>query len=190
MRRAKSIALGLCLLCGVVAAARGGTQGRVAAQKSLYERLGGPDAVSAYVDMFIKIAGADNRVNKKFVKTVQPERVRLHFIEQICMLAGGPCRYTGDGMRKAHKNMGLTEGEFAAGLEDFGKALDTFNVPPAEKGELLGALARFKNEMVEVKSKETGTPLRPDFKPAPALPQSQLDAGPAMKGGKKNGKKM
>jgi hemoglobin len=192
MQKVKLIGAALCLLAAFMlpAAAQNSLTGaQAAAQKSLYERLGGIDAISAVVDEFIKFATADERINKKFARTVQPARVRLHFIEQICMLTGGDCKYTGDSMKKAHKNMGLTEGEFNAGVEDLTKALDKFNVPVREKGELLTALAQFKKDIVEVKSNQTGTPLPANFKPASALPQSQIAAGPAMKHGKKNGKK-
>jgi hemoglobin len=192
MQRVKQIGAALCLLAALLvpaSAQNSMTGAQTATQKSLYERLGGVDAISAVVDEFMKIAGADERINKKFAKTIQPARVRLHFIEQICMLTGGPCKYTGDSMKKAHHNMGLTEAEFTAGVEDLIKALDKFNVPTPERNELLNALANFKNDIVEVKSKETGTPLPASFKPAPALPQSQIDAGPAMKNGKKTTKK-
>jgi hemoglobin len=182
----------VCLLAtfAVASEAQGmsGGSGQAAMQKSLYERLGGLDAISAVVDEFIKIAGADGRINKKFARTAQNgARVRLHFIEQICMLTGGPCKYTGDSMKKAHHNMGLTEGEWNAGVEDLTKALDKFNVPAQEKNDLLTALAQFKKEIVEVKSNQTGTVLPANFKPASALSQAQIDAGPAMKGGKKSG---
>jgi hemoglobin len=193
MQRVKTTVAFVCLLATFVVAsqAQGMSSGsrQAASQKSLYDRLGGLDAITAVVDEFIKIAVADERINKKFAKTVQPARVRLHFIEQICMLTGGPCKYTGDSMKKAHHNMGLTEGEWNAGVEDLTKALDKFNVPAQEKGEFLTALAQFKKEIVEVKSNQTGTVLPANFKPASALPQSQIDAGPAMKGGKKSGDK-
>jgi hemoglobin len=190
-RRIKRLGAAVCLLAALTATTArvsGGVQGQMSAQKSLYERLGGLDAISAVVDEFIKMAGADERINKKFAKTIQPERVRLHFIEQICMLTGGPCKYTGDSMKKAHHNMGLTEGEFNAGVEDLTKALDKFNVPAQEKGEFLTALGQFKKDIVEVKSNETGTPLPANFKPAPALTQERIKAGPAMKGSKHGGK--
>jgi hemoglobin len=193
MQRVKTTVAFVCLLATFVVASQaqgmGSGSGQAAVQKSLYDRLGGLDAITAVTDEFIKIAVADERINKKFAKTAQPARVRLHFIEQICMLTGGPCKYTGDSMKKAHHNMGLTEGEWNAGVEDLTKALDKFNVPAQEKGELLTALAQFKKEIVEVKSNQTGTPLPANFKPASALPQSQIDAGPAMKGGKKSGDK-
>jgi hemoglobin len=195
MQRVKTTFAIVCLLATFAVASeaqgRGEGSGQPAMQqKSLYERLGGLDAISAVVDEFIKIAGADGRINKKFARTAQNGAgVRLHFIEQICMLTGGPCKYTGDSMKKAHHNMGLTEGEWSAGVEDLTKALDKFNVPAQEKGEFLTALAKFKGDIVEVKSNETGTLLPANFKPAKPLPQSQIDAGPAMKGGKKSSDK-
>jgi hemoglobin len=40
---------------------------------------------------------------------------------------------------------------------------------PAEQGELLAILAPLKSEIVEVDATQTGTPLPPSYKPAPAL---------------------
>lgn len=189
MRRVKVIGAAACLLAALTAtsAAQGaGGGGQGAARKSLYERLGGLDAITAVTDEFIKMLSADARLNKKLARS-DGARVRLHFIEQICMLTGGPCKYTGNGMKKAHHNMGITEAEFKAGVEDLGKALDKFNVGAAERDELFKALARFHDDIVEVRSQETGTPLPASFKPAPALAPERVAAGPAMKGGGKKG---
>ncbi|MFN2599508.1 MAG: group 1 truncated hemoglobin [Pyrinomonadaceae bacterium] len=185
MQRVRRFGVAVCLLVSVATAAAaqsntGGAQAATSA-KSLYERLGGLDAITAVTDEFIKILVADERINKKLAKTAQPARVRLHFIEFICVQTGGPCKYTGDSMKKAHKNMGVTDAEFTAGVEDLVKALDKFNVPTGERNELLNALAPLKKDIVEVHSNATGTPLPANFKPAHALPQSQIDAGPAMK---------
>jgi len=46
---------------------------------------------------------------------------------------------------------------------------------------LLGILGPLKDQIVEVKSADTGTPLPADFKPAPALDKKKVDAGPKMK---------
>lgn len=189
MRKVKTFAAALCLLAAsaVSASAQGAGAGQgAAATKSLYERLGGLDAITAVVDEFIKIAGADERVNKKFARS-EPNfpRIRLHLIEQVCAATGGPCKYTGLSMKQAHKNMGVTEGEWSAGVEDLVKALDKFNVPSAEKTELLNILGPLKDQIVEVKGNETGTALPANFKPAKPMTQEQIKAGPAMKGGTK-----
>lgn len=190
MRRVKTFAAALCLLGALAASASAQEMSGHGApmQKSLYERLGGLDAITAVVDEFIKIAGADERINKKFARSAPNfPRIRLHLIEQVCAATGGPCKYTGLDMRKAHKNMGVTEGEFNAGVEDLVKALDKFNVPAAEKNELLGILGPLKDQIVEVKSSETGTPLPANFKPAKPMSPEQVKAGPAMKSGTAKG---
>ncbi|HEX8847725.1 MAG TPA: group 1 truncated hemoglobin [Pyrinomonadaceae bacterium] len=149
-------------------------------QKSLYDRLGGLPAITAVTDEFIARAAADTRINAKFGKTNVP-RLRLHLIEQLCAVTGGPCVYTGMDMTKTHKNMKVTEGEFNALVEDLIGALDKFNVPATEKNDLLGLLGPLKGQIVEVNSSDTGTPLPPKFKPAKPLSDKQIKAGPKMK---------
>lgn len=149
-------------------------------QKSLYERLGGLDAIKAIVGEFAGRVLADARINKKFVKT-DATRLTHFLVEQVCAATGGPCKYTGNSMKKSHKNMKVTEGEFNALVEDLSGALDKFNVQATEKGELLGALAGMKGDIVEVPGNATGTPLPANFKPAKPLPKATTDAGPAKK---------
>jgi len=160
-------------------------------QKTLYERLGGLEAIKAVVGEFAGRVLADERINKKFAKTDAP-RLTLHLVEQLCAATGGPCEYTGLSMKASHKNMKVTEGEFNALVEDLVGALDKFNVPAAEKNELLGILGPLKADIVEVNGSATGMPLPKKFKPAKPLPKNQIDAGPKMKGDKmmKGDKKM
>ena len=191
MRKLKVVVTALCLLSAlaVSAAAQNTNSSTTTAaaeapmQKSLYERLGGLDAIKAVIGDFVGRVVADERINKKFAKS-DGARVTHFLVEQVCAATGGPCKYTGNSMKKAHKNMKVTEGEFNALVEDLVAALDKFNVPATEKNELLGALAAMKGDIVEVNSPETGQPLPPKFKPAKPLPKAKTDAGPAMKPGK------
>jgi hemoglobin len=161
MRKLRVVTAALCLSAFLLSAASAQAQ-------SLYERLGGKDAITAVVGEFVGITAADPRVNKKFAKT-NIDRLKFELVEQICAATGGPCKYTGRDMKTAHKHMGVTEGEFGALVENLVKALDKFNVKEKEKNELLGLLGPMKSDIVEVKSKETGTPLPANFKPAPPL---------------------
>src|ERR1700759_1105642 len=78
--------------------------GAAAAQeKSLYERLGGKDAINAVIDDFAARVLADARINQKFAKS-NPERLVFHLKEQVCVVTGGPCKYTGNSMPKAHRS--------------------------------------------------------------------------------------
>jgi hemoglobin len=103
-------------------------------QKSLYERLGGKDAIVAVVDDFVGNVAADNRINHYFAKTDIP---RLK-----------PCTYTGRDMRTAHAGMGVTNADFDALVGDLVKTLDKFKVPDKEKGELLGILGPMRTSIV------------------------------------------
>jgi hemoglobin len=135
---------------------------------SLYERLGGHDAITAIVESFVARCAGDERINQKFQRTDVP-RLKKMLIDQVCEAAGGPCTYIGRNMREAHDGMGATGGEFDALVEDLVATLNEFSVAEAEQSQLLGLLAPMRGDIVEVESPQTGTRLPPDYQPAPAL---------------------
>jgi hemoglobin len=141
-----------------------------AQEKTLCERLGGTPAISAVVDSFAGKVLKDERINKKFAKS-DANRLVTNLKGQIG--AATKCsgvKYKGKNMKNAHKNMGVTEGEFNALVENLVKTLDEFKVPEKEKGELLALLGPMKKDIVEKPGDMmTGTDLPANFKPAPAL---------------------
>jgi hemoglobin len=72
-------------------------------------------------------------------------------------------------MSEAHHNMGVTNGEFEAFVQDVVTVLDDFNVGKTEQDELLNILAHLRGEIVEVDSNQIGTQLPSAFTPAPPL---------------------
>jgi hemoglobin len=135
---------------------------------SLYERLGGVEAITAVARAFDDRAGKDNRINQKFART-NLDRLTKEFIDQLCQDTGGPCTYTGLSMTQAHTNMGVTNAEFDAFMEDLVAVLDEFKVGKAEQDELLSLLRPMREDIVEVDSSQVGTPLPSAFVPAPPL---------------------
>jgi hemoglobin len=125
---------------------------------TLYERLGGLDAITAVVDSAVARQGGDDRINRKFGRTDIPH-LKKNFVDQVCEATGGPCTYTGRSMPEAHDGMQVTAGEFDAFIQDLEEVLDEFNVPTTEHQELLGLLLPLRDEIVEVESPQTGTPL-------------------------------
>ena len=132
---------------------------------ALYERLGGLDAITAVVDSFVARCAGDDRINRKFERTDIP-RLKKMLVDQVCEATGGPCTYAGRGMRETHDGMAVTAGEFDALVADLVATLDEFRVPKPEQDELLGLLGPMRDEIVEVESPATGTPLPESYQPA------------------------
>jgi hemoglobin len=139
-------------------------------QRTLYDRLGGREAIVMVVDSFVARVAADGRINKKFARSDIP-RVKTMLVDQICNATGGPCTYTGRSMKEAHRNMGVTDGEFDALVEDLVATLNQFNVAKADQDALLNTLGSMKADIVERPGAQTGGALPVGFRPAPPLSQ-------------------
>ena len=116
-------------------------------KKSLYERLGGIDAIKAVVDDFVGNVAADKRINAFFAHT-DIERLKHNLVDQLCQGTGGPCTYTGRSMKEAHVGMGVRSRDFDALVGDLGKTLNKFKVPGREQKELVAILAPMKKDIV------------------------------------------
>src|SRR5262245_35702765 len=95
--------------------------------KTLYERLGGKDAISSVVDDFVSNVAGDSRINQQFANADIPHLKQM-LVEQICQASGGPCTYSGKDMKTAHKGRNISDGDFGALVEDLKKSLDKFKV--------------------------------------------------------------
>ena len=147
MQWTRRLAIGVLSLGILVGCATTGEKQMSAAEKPLYERLGGKPAITAVVDDFVARVAADPRINRFFANTdIPPFKAKL--VDQICEGSGGPCKYTGKDMRTAHAGMGVSDADFNALVEDLVATLDKFKVPEKEKGELLGALGPMKKDIV------------------------------------------
>jgi hemoglobin len=116
-------------------------------QASLYDRLGGVNAIRVVVDDFVGFVAADDRINRYFAKTDVPN-LKQNLVDQICQGTGGPCTYKGRDMVTTHKGMNISDADFGALVEDLIKSLDKNKVPAKEKNELLGILGPMKPAIV------------------------------------------
>lgn len=148
-----SLALGLITTMAVAAAAQNATVNAAHTQtpKSLYERLGGYNAIAAVVDDFIGRLVADKQLAPFFQghSTDSLQRIRQHVVDQFCEAAGGPCIYTGRDMKISHKGLGITEPQWDAAAKHLVATLDKFKVPAKEKDELLAFVISLKKDIVE-----------------------------------------
>jgi hemoglobin len=149
----KKAALVLGLLCTVAITAAAQHPMNVAAgpQKSLYERVGGYDALAAVVDEFIGRLATDKKFERFFAgfSTDSKKKLRQHILDQFCVATGGPCVYMGREMKITHAGLGITEADWDAAAKHLAGSIDKFKVPEKEKGELLAFVTSLKKDIVE-----------------------------------------
>ncbi len=119
-------------------------------EPTLYQRLGGREAIKLVVDDFVANMAADPRVSGRFkgLDAARVAKLQTNLADQICDATGGPCAYLGRDMKTVHTGMGITEAEWNATVEDLVKSLDKFKVKPKEQQELLSALGVLKKDIV------------------------------------------
>ncbi len=116
--------------------------------RTLYERLGGTEAITAVVKDFVATTGADPRISMFFTNADIP-KLEQQMVDQICEATGGPCKYTGKSMKESHTGMKVRPEHFEAFIDDLTKTLDKFKVPEREKGEVLAAFRSMQADVVE-----------------------------------------
>ena len=133
--------LALALLAGSVKAE----------DKSLYQRLGGYDAIAAVSDEFIARLANDEQEKRFFIglSTDSKIRIRQLLVDLVCKSTGGPCVYTGRDMKTAHAGLGITDKDWDASVKLLVATLDKFNVPGREKDEVIGAISGLKKDIVD-----------------------------------------
>ena len=121
-------------------------------QKTLYERLGGYDAICAVANDLLPRLQADPRLGRFWQHRGEDgvEREKQLLIDFLCSSAGGPLYYTGRNMKISHKGMKISEGDWGALLGHLNVTLDAFKVPQPERGEVIAFIQSTKTEIVEV----------------------------------------
>lgn len=135
--------------CGAKSAAGPGA-GSAAAPKTLYDRLGGRDALIGIVEDFLTSVAADKRI-APFFQGVDTQGLRQKLVDQLCELAGGPCKYTGRDMATMHDGMAIKQEHWDAFVEDLTRSLAKFKVAEPEQKDLLEIIAKMHDEIVGAK---------------------------------------
>src|SRR5471032_1467796 len=93
-----------------------------------YRAFGGREGIAAVVDDLIINVQADPRT-KTYFEGTSFKRFKQKLTEQICLLTGGPCVYTGRSMKEAHKGLAVDRAAYYALIEDLQLAMDKHHVP-------------------------------------------------------------
>lgn len=120
-------------------------------EKSLYERLGGYDAISAVVDVFLTKIWDDPVVGRFFIGMGTDTRNQLRQKNKnlLCFNTGGPCKKINRPLKLTHEGLGITDKEFDIVVNHLGDTLKEFKVPEKEHGEVIKKFGGLRPYVVE-----------------------------------------
>ena len=119
---------------------------------TLYERLGGYDAIAAVVDALMVRIKNDDKLCRFYdhrgADGIAREQQLL--IDFLCVSTGGPMVYTGRDLKPSHVGMRLDEEDWKRAMLHLSTTLDVFELPEQEKGEVMSFHENLKSDIVGV----------------------------------------
>ena len=138
--------LAVLMMVGQAALATDGKDSK----KTLYDRVGGSDAVGKIFD---EVGGrmAKDPLLAKFFEGQSQEALmaqRNETIAFLCHEMGGPCEYKGRTVKQAHGPLAINEEQWKAFVKHLSDTLDNQKVGAKEKSEMLALVKKFKSDVV------------------------------------------
>src|SRR5260370_41828270 len=120
-------------------------------KKSLYERLGGYDAITAVANDLLPRLRTDPQLGRFWAHRGEDgvKREKQLLIDFLCQSAGGPMYYRGRDMVLTHRGMRISESDWNVFLGHAGATLAKFQVPEAQQSELLPLLQTLQKDIAD-----------------------------------------
>ena len=120
-------------------------------QKSLYERLGGYDGITAFTNNLLPRLQADSQLGRFWQNRGDDgiAREKQLLIDFLCSSADGPMYYTGRDMKTSHKGMKISESDWSVFLQHAGATMEVLQVPQQECDEIAAFVLSLKDDIVE-----------------------------------------
>ena len=120
-------------------------------EKTLYERLGGYDAIAAVADNLLPRLENDAQLGRFWANRGDYgiAREKQLLIDYLCTSAGGPMLYTGRDMQTSHRGMGITESDWQIFIDHLKATLADFQVPQKEQDDVLAFIDSTRADIVE-----------------------------------------
>jgi hemoglobin len=121
-------------------------------KQSLYERLGGYDAIAAVSNDLVDRLQKDAQLGRFWQHRGEDGlmRERQLLVDFLCASTGGPMYYRGRNMKMVHKGMRISESDWAIFVKHADATLKNFQVPQVEYDEVFAFVQSTKADMVEV----------------------------------------
>jgi len=121
-------------------------------EKTLYERLGGYDAIAAVADNLLPRLENDTQLGRFWENRGDDgiAREKQLLINYLCSSAGGPMLYTGRDMLTSHRGMGITDSDWQIFIGHLKATLAEFQVPQQEQDNVLAFIDSTRTDIVGV----------------------------------------
>jgi len=119
--------------------------------KTLYERLGGYDAIAAVANDLLPRLRADPQLARFWAHRGEDgvTREKQLLIDFLCANAGGPMYYRGRDMALTHRGMRISESDWNVFLGHAAATLAKLQVPEAEQRDVVTFVQSLKKDIVE-----------------------------------------
>lgn len=117
---------------------------------SLYEQLGGESSITAVVGSFYDKVTNDEDL-EHFFREVNMKRQRLHMKNFLSEVLGGPKNDRDVDLKAAHSHLDIYEKDFNKVAGHLLSTLQQFNVKEDQTNQVMGAVASFKDLVVNRK---------------------------------------
>ena len=120
-------------------------------EKTLYERLGGYDAIAAVANDLLPRLMSDPQLGRFWENRGEDgiNREKQLLIDYLCSNAGGPLLYTGRDNKTSHRVMGISESDWEKFVDHLNATLDKFQLPQQERSDVIAFIESTKSDIVE-----------------------------------------
>ena len=117
---------------------------------SLYDRLGGYDALAVFATMVVNNAQTDELLGRFWVNRNEDTNARdlQSLIDYFVSATGGQMYYRGRDMALAHKGMGITDADWQRFVEIAASVAGELGVGESEGGEVMAFFDTLKADIV------------------------------------------
>jgi hemoglobin len=121
-------------------------------QKSLYERLGGYDGITVFVEDLLSRLQVDAQLGRFWQNRGSDglAREKQLLIDYLCANSGSAMYYTGRDMKLSHEGMRISENDWTIFLNHAGATMESLQIPKQECDEIVAFVLSLKEDIVEV----------------------------------------
>lgn len=117
-------------------------------EQSLYEKVGGEEAIEKVVDYFYEELVLKDPTVMHFFENTDMVKQKKHQTKFISFALGGPNQYSGNSMAKAHEGMNIQPEHFVAIAKHLSSALVHFGVSQSDIDTAITKVATLRDDIL------------------------------------------